>query len=48
MMTNLIIGGGIYLEGKQVEESRSYKYLRHEIYIGRTNKSVYLTWVAFG
>lgn len=53
-MTNLIIGEGIYLDGKQVEETRPYKYLIHEICIRTDNQTcdlirkVGLTLAAFG
>lgn len=54
LMTNLVLGEGVYIDGIQVEETTSYKYLGHEIRINRDNQTcellrrIGLTWAAFG
>lgn len=54
LMTNLVLGDGVYIDDIQVEETTSYKYLGHEIRINRDNQTcellrrVGLTWAAFG
>lgn len=54
VMTNLVIGGGIYINQYQIEETTAYKYLGHEIRISRDNQTcelnrrIGLTWAAYG
>lgn len=54
LMTNLVLSEGVYIDGIQVEETTSYKYLGHEIRINRDNQThelmrrIGLTWAAFG
>ncbi|CAG9828634.1 unnamed protein product, partial [Diabrotica balteata] len=53
-MTNLVLSEKISVSGMHIEETTSYKYLGHEIRIGRDNQTrelsrrIGLTWVAFG
>ncbi|XP_030747772.1 transcription factor IIIB 90 kDa subunit-like [Sitophilus oryzae] len=53
-MTNLVISGNVSVDGANIEQVYSYKYLGHEITIGRDNQTheiqrrVGLTWAAFG
>ena len=53
-MTNLVMSGNISLSGNEVQQVSSYKYLGHEIRVGRDNQTVEfqrrigLTWAAFG
>lgn len=53
-MTNLVPNQNLQLEGKHILQVTSYKYLGHEIRIGRDNQTreierrVGLTWAAFG
>lgn len=54
IMTNLVLGEGIYIDGIRVEETTSFKYLGHEISIGRDNQTleilrrIGLAWAAYG
>lgn len=53
-MTNLVPSCNLMLEGKEIQYVISYKYLGHEIRIGRDNQTcelnrrIGLTWAAFG
>lgn len=54
IMTNLVLSESIAVAGKAIEQTVSYKYLGHEICIGRDNQTIELnrrirlTWEAFG
>lgn len=39
IMTNLVLGGSVCVGGEMVNETRAYKYLGHEIRIGRDNQT---------
>lgn len=53
-MTNLVMSENIKLEGYNIEQVTSYKYLGHELRIGRDNQTceisrrIGLAWAAFG
>lgn len=53
-MTNLVLSGNTLADEDNVEQVATYKYLGHEITIGRENqtheikKRIGLTWTAFG
>lgn len=53
-MTNLVPSSNLLVEGKDIQQVTSYKYLGHEIKIGRDNQTcemerrVGLSWAAFG
>lgn len=53
-MTNLVMSEAIKIDGISIEQVGSYKYLGHEISIGRDNQTreisrrIGLTWAAFG
>lgn len=53
-MTNLVPSEHLFIDGKHIEQVNSYKYLGHEIRIGRDNQTceinrrIGLTWAAFG
>lgn len=54
IMTNLVLGEAINIDGTRVEETTSFKYLGHEITIGRDNQTleisrrIGLAWAAYG
>ncbi|CAG9829702.1 unnamed protein product, partial [Diabrotica balteata] len=53
IMTNLVLSKKILVNGMHIDETTSYKYLGHEIRIGRHNQTfelsrgIGLTWMAF-
>lgn len=53
-LTNLVVSEEITAEGNPIKQASSYKYLGHEICIGRDNQTceikrrIGLTWAAFG
>lgn len=53
-MTNLVPNSNLLIEGKDIQQVTSYKYLGHEIRIGRDNQTcelerqIGLFWAAFG
>lgn len=54
LMTNLVLSEGVCIDGMQIEEVTSYKYLGHELRINKDNQThelarrIGLTWAAFG
>lgn len=54
IMTNLVLSENITVAGNEIDQTTTYKYLGHEICIGKDNQTtelnrrIRLTWVAFG
>ncbi|CAG9834550.1 unnamed protein product [Diabrotica balteata] len=53
-MTNLVVSGKILIESHSIDQVIAYKYLGHEIRLGRDNQTIEiqrrigLTWASFG
>lgn len=54
IMTNLVLNRNVSIAGRDIEQTVAYKYLGHEIRLGRDNQTcelprrIGLTWAAFG